>query len=238
MGKQALIALALSVLATPALAGTYTEVPVKDGGTVKGTVTFGGKAPAPKPITVSKDTDACGKEVKDESLVVGKTNGLANAVVYLSDIKSGAKAEKQSPTLDQKACAYAPHVQATTLGSPLLILNSDPVLHNVHAYGDSGKGASAFNLAMPIQGQKLTKTLSKPGAFSLKCDAGHTWMSAFVHVFEHPYFAVTKDDGAFSLGNVPPGTYTLVVWHEKLGEVKQSVTVTASGISTSAVELK
>lgn len=238
MRSQLIFALALTMLTTPAFAGTYTPTTVKDPGTLKGTVVYGGKTPAAKKIPVTKDGSACGSEVPDESLIVGPSGGLANAVVYLSDITSGAKASPQNITLDQKACVYVPHVQATTQGSSLQILNSDAVLHNVHGYAEAGKGRSIFNLAMPLKGQKLTKTLSKPGNFKMKCDAGHTWMSAFIHVFEHPYFAVTKDDGSFEIKDIPAGTYTLTVWHETLGEVKQKVTINGGSISTSSVEMK
>jgi plastocyanin len=236
MLTRTLLTLALTAVAAPAFAGSYTAITVKDGGTIKGTITYGGKAPAAKSISVTKDNDICGTSVSDESLVVGPSSGLANTVVFLSDITSGAKAETKTISLDQKGCVYVPHVQATTAGSTLEVLNSDDVLHNVHARPVAG--GSAFNLAMPTKDEKLTKTLTKVGVLDLKCDAGHTWMSGYIHVFEHPYFAVTGKDGSFTLTNVPPGTYTLTVWHEKLGQVKQSVTVTANGISTASVEMK
>jgi plastocyanin len=239
MLRSALVALALSFgFVSAAHAGSYSAITVSDGGSIKGNITFGGKLPAAKTLTVDKDTDVCGKSAKDESLIVGKSNGLANAVVFLSDITKGAKAESKALTIDQKACVYAPHVQATTLGSNLNVLNSDPILHNVHAKADAGKGSSLFNLALPTAGMKQSKALKKAGVMNIKCDAGHTWMSAYVHVFEHPYFVVTSDDGAFELKNVPAGTYTLTVWHEKLGSVTQKVTVTAGGVSTASAELK
>jgi plastocyanin len=239
MLKQIAMALAFSLFSAPvAFAGSYTEITVSDGGTIKGSVLFDGKAPAAKTIKVDKDEATCGATVNDESLIVSKSGGIANAVVFISDISKGAKVEKKNIVLDQKTCTYAPHVQATTLGSSMQVLNSDDVLHNVHAYADAGKGSSVFNLALPLKGQKKDQALRKAGVMSFKCDAGHTWMSAFVHVFENPYFAVTAADGSFSIGNIPPGTYTLTVWHEKLGTTTQKIEVTASGISSAKFQLK
>lgn len=237
MSKRILVALAMLLFSAPAFAG-YTEATVKDGGTIKGSVNFIGKAPAAQTIKVTKDDNVCGSSVTDESLVVNKSGGIAGAVVFLSDITKGAKAEKKNIVLDQKTCVYLPHVQATTVGSTMQVLNSDDVLHNVHAYADAGKGSSVFNLALPLKGQKKDQVLRKTGVMSFKCDAGHTWMSAFVHVFDHPYFAVTGADGSFSIANIPPGTYTLTVWHEKLGTTTQKIEISAGGVSSAKFELK
>jgi plastocyanin len=238
MLKQIAIALAFSFVAVPAAFAGYTETTVSDGATIKGSVVFDGKVPATKTIKVEKDEKTCGTSVNDESLVVNKSGGIANAVVFISDITKGAKVEKKNIVLDQKTCTYAPHVQATTIGSSMQVLNSDDVLHNVHAYADAGKGSSVFNLALPLKGQKKDQALRKVGITSFKCDAGHTWMSAFVHVFDNPYFAVTAADGSFSIGNIPAGTYTLTVWHEKLGTNTQKIEVTAGGISSAKFQLK
>jgi hypothetical protein len=113
-------------------------------------------------------------------------------------------------------------VAVVPVGSTLTIRSSDNVLHNVHAF--LGKD-TLFNLALPIPGMEIPQTMKKPGVVSIKCDAGHTWMSAYVHVVEHPYYAVTDASGKFDLKDVPPGTYTLAVWHEKYGAMEQKVTV-------------
>jgi len=93
-------------------------------------------------------------------------------------------------------------------------VNSDAVLHNVHAVATGPTPATVFNLAMPFKGQKLPIPMRKPGLMKLQCDAGHTWMSGYIYVFEHPYYAVTDEKGAFTIKDVPPGDYTVEMWHE------------------------
>ena len=104
-----------------------------------------------------------------------------------------------------------PHVQAVTVGTPLALINSDAVLHNVH--GSAGP-VQVFNVAMPIRNQHLPTKLTRPGLVHLQCDAGHTWMSAWIAVFDHPYFAVTGGDGQYAIKDVPAGHYTVEYWHE------------------------
>ena len=100
------------------------------------------------------------------------------------------------------------------VGQPLEIINSDPTLHNIHALP---KDNAEFNNGQPIQGMKMTHTFDKPEVMvPFKCDV-HGWMNAYVGVVDNPYFAVTDKDGKFDLKNLPPGTYTIEAWHEKLG---------------------
>ena len=110
------------------------------------------------------------------------------------------------------------------VNQPLQIINSDPTLHNIHALPKANK---EFNNGQPIQGMKMTHTWeTKEVMVPFKCDV-HGWMNAYVGVLDHPYFAVTGKDGKFDLKTVPPGTYTIEAWHEKLGAMTQSVTVGA-----------
>ena len=207
-------AAALAVLlATPALAGD-----------IRGTVKFSGAAPTAEPIPTSKDQTACGQSVADESIVV--SNGkLKNVVIAVQGAPRPARAaEPVRVTVDQSKCHYVPHVQAAAVGAPIDFLNSDPVLHNIHSYLGT---STVFNLAMPFKGQKIVKTLAKPGLVNVKCDV-HSWMHAYIVVTDTP-FAVTGEDGTFAFRGVPPGTYTLTAWHEKLGEKTAQVAVPASG---------
>ena len=129
-----------------------------------------------------------------------------------------------SPKIDQHECRYHPHVFGMRVGQTLEIINSDPTLHNIHAMP---KANSEFNNGQPIQGMKMSHTFDKQEVMvPFKCDV-HGWMNAYVGVLPHPYFAVTKDDGKFELPNLPPGTYTIEAWHEKLGAMTQSVTIGA-----------
>ena len=110
------------------------------------------------------------------------------------------------------------------VGQPLVILNSDPTLHNIHAMP---KGNTEFNTGQPIQGMKTMHTFDKPEVMvPFKCDV-HGWMNAYVGVLDHPYFAVTGPDGSFTLKGLPPGTYTIEAWHEKLGTQTTQVTLGA-----------
>lgn len=203
----------------------YEGGAVKDGGTITGTVKFKGTAPAPKKLEITKDKEVCGKTAKtDPSLIVSGGN-LVNAVVHLTDIKTGKKIEPQKVTLDQKGCEYSPHVMAFPVGSTVEILNTDGILHNIHSYS---KVNSAFNMAQPKFKKSLTVKIDKPEAIPLKCDV-HGWMSGWFFAAENPYFAVTDKSGSFKLTDVPAGTYNMEVWHETLGKQSQKVTVKAKG---------
>jgi len=191
--------------------GGYSVVEVSNGGTITGTVKWTGPVPKLEDLKVTKDPSTCGKMKKNPRLIVGKAGGVANTYVYLTDIKSGAKIEPKDGIIDQKNCEYSPHVQMVTVGSKITAQNSDPILHNVHSYLGT---TTVFNFAQPIQGQKSEQKLSKVGIVTAKCDAGHIWMNAVVHVTNNPYYAVTGEDGKFEIKNVPPGSYQIAAWHE------------------------
>lgn len=196
--------------------------PAARAGEVRGAVLFQGTAPAAAPLPVTKDRASCGESVPDESLLVSE-GGLANAIVRI--VVPDAKAEPRRVALDQQRCRYVPHVQAAPAGSTLDVLNSDPILHSVH--GSAGI-ATAFNVAMPFKGQKKSQLLARPGAIRVACDV-HGWMTAWILVVDGPFHAVTDERGRFVIPDVPPGTYTAIAWHERLGEKIGSVTVPASG---------
>jgi plastocyanin len=163
-----------------------------------------------------------------ETFVVGDGGALANVFVYVKDGLGNYVYD--TPTeparIDQRECRYRPHVFGMRVGQPLEILNSDPTLHNIHA---TPKVNNEFNTGQPIQGMKTTHTFTAKEAdviVPFKCDV-HGWMNAYVGVLDHPYFAVTKPDGSFSIPNLPPGSYTLAAWHERLGTQTMPLTVAA-----------
>ncbi|HJZ77103.1 MAG TPA: carboxypeptidase regulatory-like domain-containing protein [Vicinamibacterales bacterium] len=213
---------------SPAATPAGLRVDAATAGSVKGVVTLDGTAPANEPIKMNADP-VCVREAKgpqaQETYTVGSDGkSLANVFVYVKDGLGNYVYD--TPTeparIDQKECRYHPHVFGMRVGQPLEILNSDPTLHNIHAMP---KANSEFNNGQPIQGMKMTHTFDKPEVMvPFKCDV-HGWMNAYVGVLPHPYYAVTKDDGKFELANVPPGTYTIEAWHERLGPQTQSVTV-------------
>jgi hypothetical protein len=196
------LALVFSLCASTALAA----------GSIQGTVKAGKPVPATKPLAVVKDGSVCGKDAPNEAVLVDKKGGLQNVVVFVKDAKfTGKLAPVANAALDQRQCRYAPHVQALTVGTQLSLMNNDAILHNVHA---NDTGMTVFNVAMPIKGQKLPIPMRKPGLMKLQCDAGHTWMNGWIYVFDHPYFAVTDERGAFTIKDLPAGDYTVEVWHE------------------------
>jgi plastocyanin len=204
----------------------YTGGDVKDGGTISGAVKFAGTAPAPKKLEVSKDKEVCGKSAKtDQSLIVSGGN-LVNAVVSITDIKTGKKIDTSKKVkLTQKDCEYHPHVLAFPAGSTLEIENPDGILHNIHSYS---KVNTAFNMAQPKFKKTMEQKIEKPEVINIKCDV-HGWMSGWLVATESPYVAVTDNSGAFKLTDVPAGTYNVEVWHETLGKTSQKVTVPAKG---------
>jgi plastocyanin len=198
---------------------------------ITGTVVYDGKVPNLRPLSMDADP-ACAKKhsgpVPNEMLVLGKANAMGNIMVWVSKgLPSGKTwpAPKTPVTLDQKGCVYQPHVMGIMVGQAYRILNSDGILHNVHALPKINR---AFNRAMPPTVKEANATFDKPEAlFLIKCDV-HPWMSAYVGVFTHPFFSVTGTDGKFTISGLEPGTYEITAWHEKLGTQTASVTVAAN----------
>ena len=194
--------------------------------TVTGRVLFNGPTPANPPIKMSADP-ACVRANPNgatfETFAV-KDGGLDNVFVYVKDGLDNYYFDTptEAVKLDQQGCRYVPHIFGVRVGQPVQIVNSDPTLHNVHAMPQA---SPEFNFAQPIQGMKNDKTFSAREAMvPFKCDV-HGWMNAYAGVMDHPYFAVTAGGGRFELKNLPPGTYTIEAWHERLGAKTQKVTV-------------
>jgi hypothetical protein len=197
-------------------------------GNVSGRVTFEGTPPENAAVNLASDP-ACVTARPDGlkvDAVMVNNGGLENVFVYVKDGLGNYYFETPTTpvTLDQKGCHYSPHVFGLRTGQPLEIVNSDQTLHNVNAMAQVNQ---AFNMGQPMQGMKSQKMFTKPEVMvRIKCDV-HGWMTAFAGVLNHPYFAVTANGGAFELKDLPPGTYTIEAWHEKLGTQTQSVTLGA-----------
>jgi hypothetical protein len=210
--------------ASPAAAPDAKKVDTATASTIKGKVLLEGTPPENPVLKMSSDP-ACGTaEVRAESYLVENGN-LQNVFVHIQD-GLGNKYIFDTPTepvkLDQKGCRYTPHVVGVRVTQPLEVSNSDETLHNVHGMPRVNR---EFNQGQPIVGMKNTVAFTSPEVMvPFKCDV-HAWMSAYVGVVSHPYFAVTGKDGTFELKTVPPGTYTIEAWHEKLGRQTQSVTL-------------
>jgi hypothetical protein len=198
-------------------------------GTVAGTVRVAGPRPQRPPLPVLKSKEVCGETVPDDRLVVGPEGGVRYAVVSVEDVKGGRKAEPDvTLVLDNRECRFVPHVQVAEVGQWLEIHNSDAVLHNA----DARMGPETiFNVGLP-PGRVVRKPLTRPGLISITCDVGHTWMNAFVAVSKDPYHTVTDAYGAWEIRDLPPGHYTLRVWHEELGTEERPFDVTAGQTTT------
>ena len=228
------VCVAVALVATALLPGTAFAA-----STINGTVTFAGTPPKLPALKMDADP-ACAKKhagaVASEMLVLGGGNTMGNIMVWVSKgLPSGKTypAPKTPVTLDQKGCVYVPHVQGIMVGQAYRILNSDGVLHNVHALP---KINPQFNQAMPPNRKEATAKFDKAeNVFTIKCDV-HPWMNAYVAVFTHPFFSVTGTDGKFTLSGLDPGTYEITAWHEKLGT--QTATVTVGANETKAQNFK
>ncbi len=197
---------------------TYRSIRVENGGTIEGKVKFIGTHIPSTILPMTKDGEHCGATKTGPRLSIGDNNGVKNAIVYIRNIREGKTFDKtETPVLDQRACDFDPRVMVVPIGSELIITNSDPVLHNVHAYTPGENRRTLFNIAQPVRGQRTTMRrdhFKNPGLIAATCDAGHPWMNAYIMVAPHPYYAVTDKNGRFTLDNIPSGEYELVMWHE------------------------
>ena len=201
-------------------------------GSISGNVNFDGKGPKKKKLKMDADP-VCGTShqgpVYRQDFVMDDSNNLANVLVYIKNIDYKGETTKSQAVLDQKGCVYSPHVMGVMKGQEILIKNSDATLHNIHGLP---KVNTEFNFAMPKVLKEKKMTLVKTeSAFKVKCDV-HPWMSAYVQVFDHPYFTVSSSDGSFKIDNVPAGTYEVVAWQEKFKDKTVSHTVTVGDGNT------
>jgi plastocyanin len=192
--------------------------------TLKGNVRYSGAPVERKKYTVTIDQYVCGKEKLAGDLVLSPKNGILNAVVSLEGVATGAKGPMTATRviMDQKECVFTPRVVVVPAGGTVEFLNSDRLLHNVKG---GGKQNSPFNRAQP-HARSISIAFRSPEILRVDCDL-HSWMRGWVVVAEHPYYAVTNEEGEFAFDNVPPGKYQLVVWHETLGVVRQEATLTS-----------
>jgi hypothetical protein len=167
----------------------------------------------------------------DESLMVSASGGLANAFIYIEKGLEGKTFEvPTSPVvIDQKGCWFHPRVLGIQTGQAFQVVNSDPVTHNIHPMAEMNR---EWNHSQGPGDPPLIRRFTKPEVMiPVKCNI-HSWMHAFIGVLDHPYFTVSQDDGSFKIDNLPAGTYTLVVWQEKLGTQERQVTITPNGETT------
>ena len=214
--------LALDPQATGSLNPPPTSLLSIGAGKITGRVRVEGRVERPEPLRVFKNKEFCGTQVPNESFLVGSDGGVKNAVIILRGphIERRVRLPK-AIVLDNKKCVFAPHVQVAQVGSEVLLLNSDSILHDFHARLGS---ETIFNVGLPSWRQ-VKKRLTRRGIVAIECEVLHTWMSAYIVVTSSPYFAVADGKGEFLIEGVPAGRYDLEVWHEKLGRLLRKVVV-------------
>jgi hypothetical protein len=197
-------------------------------GSIIGEVKFVDAPPALPVVKVTKDQDYCGENLPDETYLINSNGGLKNVVVFLEAAPVTITPDPQRLNIiENSGCRYAPRILAMQKGERLRVRNSDPKLHIPHSYLQE---RTVFMLSLPFRNTILeaTQKIRDTGIMKLVCDT-HAWMLGYIHVFDHPFFAMTDDRGAFSIANIPAGAYMLKAWHEDAGIRSQEITVPEIG---------
>ena len=229
----ALLAAGLVASATAPLGTAPAQA---NGGTIKGRIRLSGTLPGNSIIRMGVDPMCAsvnkGKRPVQELVVTSADGGLANVFVRLQGTFPPTPVPAAPVAIDQRGCIYTPRVVGAQVGQTLQVRNSDPLLHNVHTMST---GRNSFNVGQPLSGMVYEfKLQHEEIMLPLKCDV-HRWMTTYIGVVSHPYFAVSGSDGAFAIQNAPAGAYTVQTWHERYGGLSQRVTVKPG--ATTTVEL-
>lgn len=216
-----------------------------DGGTVVGRIVLDGTAPTLTPLIKAgsasiKDKEVCGAaDVPDESLLVGKDNGIANVFVYLRRAPKGYKAAdvRDPVVLDQKGCVFVPHTALIRVGQPVLVKSSDAVQHNVHTFPGRNEQVNTLIKANESKGYELKYAKPESDPLEVKCDI-HAWMTSYHLVLDHPFMAVTDGDGNFKIEGLPVGAHEFRIWHERGGVLEKEYKVEVKAGAETTVSLK
>jgi hypothetical protein len=264
--KRIWIPLCLGVLVVAAPTWAYEEITVADGGSVSGKITLTGGKPIakgfnlvtfPDPVYCGRISTGTGWRLLEEFNVT-PDGGLKDVVVWLEDIQKGKPFAFTPPTIEARDCQFSPFVNAVKDDGEVVVVNMDPVMHDIQAYETSQLGPRVlFNSPLPMNPhhkrevtahshehlagepmkQKIDMTKGRR-IFVMQCGF-HAYMISWGMAMEHPYYAVTGTDGSFSIGDVPPGQYRLMAWHPETGPVvQQSVTVPSKGSTNVSFQLK
>jgi hypothetical protein len=219
----------LSIAKRPSLASKI--VAPRDAAAITGWVVYEGTPPKPKAINFGPEK-VCANLHSDrpplyETLVVNPNNTVKGALVTIRGKVPGTySAPAQPVVVDQVGCIFAPHVIGAMVGQEIAFRNSDPVSHNIRG---SPTRNLVFNNVFASKVTIKTKFDAPEIGIPLKCDI-HFWMSSYVHIMPHPFFAITGDDGSFVISGVPPGEYTLLVWHESLKSKTEAISLTVGEV--------
>ena len=217
----------------------YKVVNVASPGTVSGTVRLKSPLQPLPPAPTGADSALCGATIADSSVITKDSTGLGNVVVWIEGVRSGkALPIERRLELESLNCRLDPRVQGAVTGSGLNVIGHDVFRQHLRfiAAGDTGARTSVL-LGRDEQVIPTNLPFASPGLVIVH-DADHAWPRAYIAVFDNPYFAVTAPDGKFSIEGVPPGKYTLAVWHERTGKHEQPIEVTAGGQAKAEIVLE
>jgi plastocyanin len=205
--------------------GPGVVAPAPGSGAITGTVTYTGTPAKGEPVNMSKEPECVkmhAKPLMTERVVTGPGNTLLNVVVYIS---AGASDNSAVPTtavsFDQQGCRYTTHVLAFRVGQDVRISNSDPFSHNIHPLARINR---EWNRIQPPGTPPFSYSYENEEFIPVKCNI-HSWMQAYFVVLKTGHFAVTGEDGRFTLPDLSPGMYTVTAWHETYGTQNQEITI-------------
>jgi len=216
-------------------AATAPPVDEASAATVTGKVSFTGEKPKVASLDMSANP-ACSKAhstpAKSEEVVINDNGTLKNVLLYVKGVPDRQyPAPSGAVELDQKGCMYGPHVIGVMAGQNIEIKNNDPTNHNIHPLP---KINQEWNESQAPGSDPKMRTFAREEMdppIAVKCNV-HPWMRSYIAVSNNPYFAVTGGDGSYTIKGLPPGSYTLVAWHEKYGKKESPVTVAAKDSKT------
>jgi hypothetical protein len=207
------------------------------GGTVSGKITYEGTPAKQKPIDMSKEP-SCAKQyttpLTTETVVTGANNALENVVVYISQGAPDEAAPSKAAVFTQKGCRYLPHVLAFQVNQELNVLNEDQTSHNIHPLAKINR---EWNKSQPPGSPPIVDKYDKPEMIAVKCNI-HPWMHGTFAVLKNSHYAISGQDGGFTLPNLPPGKYTVTAFHESYGDQSQEVTISGSETKTVSFTFK
>jgi plastocyanin len=206
----------------PPASRSAIKVDPSSASSIHGRVKFEGRLPDPQKIDMTQDP-ACGNKPNYDESVIVNNGALQNVFLYVkSGLNAGGGMRDEPVTIKQQGCRYEPHVLGAMVGQQIDIINSDETTHNIHPMPTASK---PWNESQLPKAEPIVKRFAKPELMiPIKCNQ-HPWMRMYLNVVEHPFFAISKQDGTFEISGLPPGEYTIAAVHEKLGEQEMKVNV-------------
>lgn len=205
-------------------------------------VLYRGAVSTPQSIAVSRDLEVCGASAMVQTVRVHPlSHGLQDAVVTVEGAQTSTNGSTSlaPAVLSNSRCVFVPRVIGIQSGGSIEVGNQDPILHNTHIKAPAGKGLDGhrtlLNVALVPGGRPIVKKVASAGLYHVQCDA-HPFMRGYIVARDHPFVAVSDEQGVAKIRGVPPGPYEVSIWHETLGELHSKVTVPSSGNAIVTVE--